>query len=89
MAICRFKAGGSNVHRSLSIFGPRVIVAAEMSNVEKFASSDGGAIHEEPGEIIKPDAIVEDVDKDWDFEGIMKAKELKASKLQSKMSALQ
>lgn len=52
-------------------------MTAEVAEVEKVAPNDGGTIHDYLGKIVEPDEVVQDRDKDWDFEGIMTAVEMK------------
>lgn len=89
LTVRRFKDGGSNIHGISYVNNQRAFVTLEVVEFEEVAPSGCGLVHGETGEIVEPDVIVEDDDKDWNLEGTIPAKEVKASELRGKMCVLQ
>lgn len=63
----RFEAGGSKIHEITSIVDHLAFVIAEVADVVEIAPNDGSSIHQEPGEIVEPDEVVKDDEKDRDL----------------------
>lgn len=80
-----FKDVGSKIHRITCIANKHAFVTTEVVEVEEVVLKDGGPIHKQPGDIVKPDESVTDYDKDWVLEGIMTAKEIDTSGLPGNM----
>lgn len=85
----RFEDGGFKIPEFFSFVNPRGFVTAEVAEVEEFALSGGGSVHKELREIAKSYVTVKNDDGDWDLEAIITAEEIEASRLRSKMRALQ
>lgn len=89
MTVRRFKDWGSKINGIPSISDQRAFVTAEVAAGERVVPIGSGSVHKEPGEIVKPNLIVENDNKDCDFECIMTTEEVEASGLREKMRALQ
>lgn len=74
----------SNIHRILSVANQIAIVTAEVAKVEEIVTHGGGSVHQERGEIFKPNVTVEEDDEGWDLEGIMTDEEVEASEVRGK-----
>lgn len=75
------KNGSSNIHGFSDIADQRVCVTVEVKEVNTFALSWGGSVHNKPREIVKPDVSVEDDYENRDIKGFMTAEEVEASGL--------
>lgn len=78
-----------DIHGTPGITDQHAFVMADVAKVEKAVPSGGGLICEESEEIVEPDEIVVENDKDWDLVGIMTAVEVEFSRPRWKMRALQ
>lgn len=89
LAVHSFMAGGSDIHGILSIADQRTFVMVEVADVEEVALRGGALIHEEPWEILEPDEVVENEDKNCNLEGITMTEEIETSALRGKKRELQ
>lgn len=61
----------------------------EVAEVENVAPSRGGSIDEKAGEVVEPEARIENDDNDCDLKSILKAEEFKSRGIQCEMRGLQ